>query len=179
MNFPSTNTDGRNPAFGGIVSNVGSSHGVLLDGGSTGGIVTAVGDDANISLRVRPKGSGTLFLGSTGSALVIGSTTVPNSTAATFASIRGIFHSTFTWAHAAISSGQYGEITLASTTCSANPGDIVVLTDFAATTNVTVASVRLSTVATSRVTIVLANVGSTATSTFSGTGSVAWFDLTA
>jgi len=178
MNFPSTNTDGRNPSLGGIVSNVGSSHGVLLDGGSTGGIVTAVGDDANISLRVRAKGSGTLFLGSTGGGIVFGSTTLPNSTAASFATVKGIFASTFTWEHAAISSGQYGEIKLASTTCGAEPGDAVILADFLATTNVTVASQRLSTAATSRVTFVLADVGSSATSTFSGSLRVVWFDLT-
>ncbi len=178
MNFPSTNTDGRNPALGGIVSNVESSHGVLLDGGSTGGIVTAVGDDANISLRVRPKGSGTLFLGSTASPIVFGSTTVGNSSAMTFGALKGIFQSTFIWEHAAISSGQYGEITLASTTCDAWTGDAVILSQFTATTNVTVSHIRMSTVSASRVTIVLANVGSTATSTFSGTGSVTWFDLT-
>jgi len=169
MNFPSTNTDGRNPAAGGIVSNVESSHGVLLDGGSTGGIITAVGDDANISLRIRPKGTGSLILGST---------TVPNSTASAVAGLKGIFTSTFTWAHAAISSGQYGEIVLASTTITCDPGDLVCMADFLATTNVTIASVRLSTVATSRATFVLSNVGSSATSTFSGTGRVVWFDLT-
>jgi|RhiMethySRZTD1v2_1073278.scaffolds.fasta_scaffold179825_2 hypothetical protein len=178
MNFPSTNTDGRNPSLGGVVSNVESSHGVLLDGGSTGGIVTAVGDDANIALRVRAKGSAPLILGSTAGGIVFGSTTVPNSTSATFGTLKGIFQSTFTWAHAAISSGQYGEIVLASTTCDAWTGDAVMVSDFAATTNVTIANLRLSTVATSRVTIVLSNVGSSATSTFSGTGTVTWFDLT-
>jgi hypothetical protein len=120
-----------------------------------------------------------LILGSTGSGVVFGSTTVGNSSAMTFGTLRGIFQSTFTWAHAILSSGQYGEITLASTTCGAQTGDIVVLTDFAASTGVVVASIRLSTVATSRVTIVTANPYSTATSTFSGTGTVAWFDLTA
>jgi hypothetical protein len=169
MNFPSTNTDGRNPSLGGIVSNVESSHGVLLDGGSAGGIITAVGDDANIPLRIYGKGTG---------GVTIGSTAVPNSTSAAVASIKAILTSTFAWAHAAISSGQYGEIVLASTTCNAEPGDAVILADFSATTNVTVANMRLSTAATSRVTIVLSNVGSSATSTFSGTGRVTWFDLT-
>lgn len=64
MKFPSTNTDGANPAHGDIVSNVGSSHGVRLTGGSTGGIVEPVGDDANITLTVRGKGTGGVKMGS-------------------------------------------------------------------------------------------------------------------
>ena len=185
MNFPSTNTDGRNPSLGGIVSNVESSHGVLLDGGSTGGRVTAIGDDANISLTVKGKGTGGVTIGDSSQAVVIagtslqvGSTTLPNSTAAAVATIKAILTSTFSFAVAAISSGQYATFELASTTCSAEPGDAVILADFSATTNVTVASIRLSTAATSRVTVVLSNVGSTATSTFSGSGRVVWFDLT-
>lgn len=76
MNFPSTNTDGANPAIGNIISNVGSSHGVKLSGGSTGGVVTAVGDDANISITVTGKGSGLTILGSSSAPVRIsGSTT--------------------------------------------------------------------------------------------------------
>ena len=71
MNFPSTNTDGANPSAGDVVSNVESSHGVRLSGGSTGGIVTAVGDDANISLNIRPKGSGGLILGTASTSPVV------------------------------------------------------------------------------------------------------------
>jgi len=89
---------------------------------------------------------------------------------------QGAFSATFTFAHAAISSGQYGAITLTSTTADVVPGDLFNL-EITATTNVTVASVRTSTDATSRVTAVLANVGSSATSTFSGTGRITWVKL--
>ena len=63
---------------GDVVSNVSSggvensSHGVQLTGGSTGGIVTAAGDETNIALNVIPKGSGPLVLGAAGN-ITIGS----------------------------------------------------------------------------------------------------------
>jgi len=47
-----------------LVSNVESSHGVQLTGGSTGGVVQAIGDDDNITLFVRGKGTGAVVLGS-------------------------------------------------------------------------------------------------------------------
>ena len=63
---------------GDIVSNVDdSSHGVKLSGGSTGGVVEAVGDETNIGLTVRPKGSGPLVLGSSGGQVFIAGSTVP------------------------------------------------------------------------------------------------------
>src|SRR3990172_1917918 len=53
----------------------GSSHGVHLTGGSTGGIVQPCGDEDNIALTVRGKGTGPLILGST-HVIVGGSTTL-------------------------------------------------------------------------------------------------------
>ncbi len=69
MEFRSTNDVGYSHYQGDIVTNVSSggvqnsSHGVQLTGGSTGGIVTAAGDEANIALRVLGKGAGPLILG--------------------------------------------------------------------------------------------------------------------
>lgn len=48
---------------GDVVSNVESSHGVHLRGGSTGGIIEPIGDDTNVSLTVRAKNTGILTLG--------------------------------------------------------------------------------------------------------------------
>lgn len=68
MEFRSTNDIGYVHFQGDVVSNVSSggvqnsSHGVQLTGGSTGGIVTASGDEANIALRVGGKGTGQLIL---------------------------------------------------------------------------------------------------------------------
>lgn len=92
---------------------------------------------------------------------------------------QGAFSTTFSWAHAAISSGQLGSIAIASTTANVLPGDLfqVELTPTASTVSVAVASMRTSTAATSRVTVVFANVASTATSTFSGTGRITWVKL--
>lgn len=73
MKFPSSNTDSANPALNDIVSNVSSSHGVRLTGGSTGGIVEPAGDDANITLKVRGKGTGGVVIGNSSQAVTVGS----------------------------------------------------------------------------------------------------------
>lgn len=64
MEFRSTNTKYKHLG-GDLVTNVddGSSYGVHLTGGSTGGIVTAAGDTTNINLVLRPKGAGALVAG--------------------------------------------------------------------------------------------------------------------
>lgn len=58
-----------------LVSNVESSHGVRLTGGSTGGIVESFGDDANIALRVQGKGTGPTILGNSSSPVMLGAST--------------------------------------------------------------------------------------------------------
>jgi hypothetical protein len=198
MRFPSSYV--ANAALNDIVSNVGSSHGVRLTGGSTGGVVESFGDDANVSLTVRGRGTGGVTIGNSSQAvslpgaslslsspslifgstaqIVVGSTAgvVVGSTAAALP-IKGVFSTTVAWTHAAISSGQFGEIVIASSVCDISPGDMVFV---AAGVVAPCANVgyRVSTAATSRLTIVLATPGSTATSTMSGTATITWFDLT-
>lgn len=46
-----------------IVAGVNSSHGVQLSGGSTGGLVQAVGDDTDITLTLKGKGAGGVQIG--------------------------------------------------------------------------------------------------------------------
>lgn len=64
---------------GDVVSNVSSggvensSHGVHLTGGSTGGIVTAAGDETNVTLNVRGKGTGAVVIGNSSSPAAISS----------------------------------------------------------------------------------------------------------
>lgn len=76
MEFRSANDVGYQHLQGDLVTNVSSggvqnsSHGVQLTGGSTGGIVTAAGDETNIALNVRPKGSGPLNLGVSGAGII-------------------------------------------------------------------------------------------------------------
>ena len=49
---------------GDVISNIDdSSHGVMLSGGSTGGVVESVGDETNIALTVRGKGAGGVAIG--------------------------------------------------------------------------------------------------------------------
>ena len=64
--------------FGGdVTAQVNSSHGVRLSGGSTGGIVEAVGDDTNVSLRIRAQGAGNITLGNSSQAVFFGGSTSP------------------------------------------------------------------------------------------------------
>ena len=86
MEFRSTNDVGYVHFQGDVISNVSSgyvqnsSHGVHLTGGSTGGIVQPAGDEANISLTVRPKGTGLLALGSTSASVRIGTDSTNSTT---------------------------------------------------------------------------------------------------
>jgi hypothetical protein len=100
------------------------------------------------------------------------------STANSALAFKGAYSTTFSFVHATISSGQVGAISLASTTCDIMPGDIFQVEVTPTVATAVQAGVRTSTAATSRVTIVMANPGSTATSTFSGTGRITWIDLT-
>lgn len=63
---------------GDVLSNIDdSSHGVKLSGGTTGGVVEAIGDETNIALTVRGKGSGNVTLGSSGASVFIAGSTTP------------------------------------------------------------------------------------------------------
>ena len=70
MERRSTNDIGYVHFQGDVVSNVGSSHGVWLRGGSTGGIIEPMGDDTSISLSIRSRTAGVLTLGTSTSGQV-------------------------------------------------------------------------------------------------------------
>lgn len=63
MERRSTNDIGYTHHQGDLTAHVGSSHGVRLSGGSTGGIVEAVGDDTNVDLILRAQGAGVVRFG--------------------------------------------------------------------------------------------------------------------
>jgi hypothetical protein len=86
--------------------------------------------------------------------------------------------STFTAQYAAISSGQTAEVTLTTAATLAILGDLVSVEGRATPSVVALCGWRLSTVATSNVTLLIANPGSTASSTGRITGSIAYIDLT-
>lgn len=71
MEFRSTNDQGYSHFKGDVISNVSSggvqnsSHGVMLTGSNTGGVVTAAGDEQNIPINIRGKGTGGVIFGST------------------------------------------------------------------------------------------------------------------
>lgn len=63
MERRSTNDIGYVHYQGDVTAQVGSSHGVRLSGGSTGGVVEAVGDDTNVTLTLRQQGAGGIQIG--------------------------------------------------------------------------------------------------------------------
>lgn len=75
MDRRSTNTVGYTHFGGDVTAQVDSSHGVRLTGGSTGGILEAVGDDTNVTLTVRAQGAATVVLASTNQGVRLNSTT--------------------------------------------------------------------------------------------------------
>ena len=80
MEFRSTN-DNYSHHQGDIITNVSSggvansSHGVHMTGGSTGGIVTAAGDEDNVALNVTGKGTGPTVIGNSSSPVRIAEST--------------------------------------------------------------------------------------------------------
>ena len=74
MDRRSTNEIGYTHFGGDVTAQVNSSHGVRLSGGSTGGVVEAVGDDTNVAIRLRAQGAGVVFL-ATGSQSIVAAST--------------------------------------------------------------------------------------------------------
>ena len=193
MKYRSTNADGRFVHYGGdVVSNVESSHGVMLYGASTGGKVIAVGDDANVSIALEGKGTGGVTIGNssqspniTGSSITLNSTGITiGTTAATVmlanstAAFKGWHFKTSTYSASSISSGAVAELTFASTTFGVSYGDLVSVSFLDLAAPVICGGFRLSTVATSVLTVLLSVPGSTGSDTLSGSVQVAWADLT-
>jgi len=77
MDTRSISNVGYTHHLGDLWAGVGSSHGVALQGGNTGGIVQAVGDDANVSLSLQPKGTGAVVLGNSSTPVFTGGSTAP------------------------------------------------------------------------------------------------------
>jgi hypothetical protein len=170
MEFRSSNQGFCSPKD--IQSNVGSSHGVQLSGGSTGGVVQPCGDDANISLFLRGKGTGGVTVGNSSSPVTIGAGSA----------FKGAYSTTAAWTIAALSSGATAEVTFASTTADVVPGDLVMLDaglPAVSTQTITLLGFRMHADASSRITATFGNITSTAVgSTASGTMRITWIDLT-
>lgn len=166
MQFRSTN--GKFTHFSGdVVSNVDdSSHGVKLSGGSTGGVVEAVGDETNIALTVRGKGSGGVAIGSAS-----GSTQ-------SAVGMKGIYASSFTVQVGAISSGAVVQAALSTAFGNFATGDLISIDAIVTPAEAVFAGFRTAADATTRVSMSIANPGSTATSTGRVVGTITWIDLT-
>lgn len=151
----------------GIIAGAESSHGVKIEGGSTGGVVEPVGDDANIALTLRSKGDG---------ALTLRPGTNPSTQA--LADFKGFHASTFTVQIAAISSGQIIQAPLSTAFGNFALGDLISIDAIVTPAEAVMTGFRSAADATTRVTMLIANPGSTATSTGRVVGTISWIDLT-
>lgn len=170
MDRRSTNVKGFVHYGGDVRSGAQDGIGLSLGSASTGStaFLESISDDTNANLGIRAQGAGTITVGTSSNVVYLSGVKFRgNST-------------TFAWALAALTSGAQGEITLASTTCDVQPGDLVGMVSLGepAENDLIVGNIRFSTAAASRVTLVVSNVASTATSTLSGTGRISWIDLT-
>lgn len=172
MNFRSSNANGYVHFEGEVNAYTGSSHGVQLTGGSTGGTIQPIGDDTDISLNVSAKGAGGIVIGANSSQSV----TFSGSTR----TFKGFYSQATTYSHAAIAVDRFVELTFASTTMDVDPADMFVIQSFEPAAESSVVSIhgtRLSAEDSSRVTVILGAQQSTDTSTGSGTIRVSWADL--
>ena len=170
--------------FGGRI--VGSS-GLEITGASTFGTIQA--GNSTITGALSVSGTSTFsgrIVGSSGlqitgattlGTLVAGASSVASLTVGSGLTLDGIYSTTFVWTLAAISSGQWGEITLASTTADVLPGDLLTVQLDTIAADLFQGGYRQSTAAASRVTVLVGNITSTATSTQSGTGRITWLSL--
>jgi hypothetical protein len=172
VEYRSSGTGGRFNHFGGdIVSNVESSHGVQLSGGSTGGLIQPVGDDANISISLVGKGTGGVVIGNSSQSVTLGAGSA----------FKGFYTSTFSADIAAISSGQVLQVSLSTSIAilaTMQPGDLVMVEGVVSPAVVALAGYRTSTAASSKVSLAIINPGSTASSTGNIQGVIAFADLT-
>jgi hypothetical protein len=125
------------------------------------------GDESAKNLRLQGKGTGGVVFG-----------------ASSTRTVKGFFSQNSTFSNAAIGAARKIELTFASTTVDIMPGDMLGAIGLTIDTAGTVSSVvaitdyRLAATDSSRLTVVLGNISSTATSTLSGTFNLAWIDLT-
>lgn len=60
-----------------VVAGVGSSHGIQIGGGSTGGVVQTVADDTSANLTLKAKGLGTVVVGDSSNTVQFAGSTAP------------------------------------------------------------------------------------------------------
>jgi hypothetical protein len=187
MDRRSTNVKGFVHFGGDVTSGVNDGIGVRLGSGSTGStaFIESVSDDTNANLHIRAQGAGNLILGTSSNATFLLGSVYNLSGGIQFplgGTIKGAFSTTFAWSLASLTSGAQGEITLTTAVGDIMPGDLIGQIELGVATagqdDATVQGYRTSTAVTSRVTVIVGNIGSTATSTLSGTGRITWIDLT-
>lgn len=168
MDRRSTNEIGYTHFGGDVTAQVNSSHGVRLSGGSTGGIVEAVGDDTNILLAIRGQGTGSVRIGASGQQVDLDAANIVFGTAST-TPIVGINRYRVDYTVPAMSSNSAAQDTVTVTGLTTN--SILVLTPRLQTNSTVVGVImepRCSTADELKLTFVNGSVSSLSGSTQSG-----------
>lgn len=181
----STNIYGFVHYGGEVISGIEAGRGVRLPACATGAtpVLEPFGDETNIGVTVKGKGSGAQTFGGSSGATVVAGTSIRldgSVTASTGDAIKGAYSTTFSWTNASISSGQIAEITLSTSVGDVSPGDIISISlGTSLASPIIYGGFRTSTAVASRVTILVAVPGSSASSTLgSADGRISWIDLT-
>lgn len=186
MDYRSTNAVGFVHFGGEVVIGAQDGSGISLNSGSSavGPVISVQGDATNIPVTIKAKGTGKVTLGdSSNSVAFLGSVQV-GSTAAGSLPFKGAFTalSTISWAALTAGHSDPATFTLSTATVMCDLGDVVSVGLVVDTANLSsqtgIAWWRLSSAASSRLTVALTNNGSTAGSTGSGTLQISWLDLT-
>ena len=171
MNYRDSSQNSMHLAKG-VAAGVDSSHAAAIYGGSTGANFSVVGDDTNISVNLFGKGTGGTKLGNSSSPVTL----------AAGAAVKGTYSTTTAYTFTALAAGTQEAFSIASTTADVMPGDLFQVelgSPAVSTQTISLLGMRTSTATSSRITLLLGNVSSTAIgSTGSGTLRVTWFDLT-
>lgn len=154
-----------------IVAGAERGIGIELTPASTAGtaLIQAVSDSTSENLQVKAKGAGVLTVGDSSNVLRIAASTL---------NFKGIYTSTFTAQFGAISSGQVSQVGLSTSVGTFAPGDLVSVDAVITPPEAVMTGFRLDSDASTRLTMLVSAVGSSATSTGRVVGRVTWLDLT-
>lgn len=170
MQYRSTNLTGYTHFGGALVVGVEQESGIEFNPTSSGAVpvITAAGDETNKGIILKGKGTGPVTIGDSSQAVSIGGG----------AAFKGFKVDTGTTQFAAISSGQTLEVPLSTAVTGVNAGDLWSIETVITPSVLAFGGARIDADVTTRVTLVIANPGSTAGSTGRVVWRIVYADLT-
>lgn len=170
MQYRSTNLVGYTHHGGALVVGVEQESGIELNPTSSGNapVITSAGDETNKGIILKAKGTGSVTIGDSSQAVSIGGGTA----------FKGFKVDTGTTQFAAISSGQTLEVPLSTAVTGVNAGDLAMIETVITPSVLAFGGYRIDADVTTRVTLIVTNPGSTASSTGRVVWRIVYADLT-